>query len=211
MSCPHLLLRNGPAGVLFGGLLGVMVLALGCAGSRPGTGGPPRAGAPIVAVLPFDNLSERTDAGEVTTRIFVARLSELGAWRVIESGEVEAALEDARVRNTSVLTYAQIKALGERLRTRHLLVGTVLENTRLRTSETEVPAIGVALRLISATTGEVEWTEIKFRSGDDRETLFGWGRTYSAQKLTADLAEEMLKRLPRLPAEPAGSGGGELQ
>lgn len=181
----------------------------GCAAAVRSAG--PRAGAPVVAVLPFDNLSERTDAGDVTTRIFVARLAELGACRVIEAGEVETALEEARIRSSSVLTYAQIRTLGERLRTRHILVGTVLESTKLRTSDTEVPAIGVSLRLISTATGEVEWTALKFRSGDDKETVFGWGRTYSAQKLTADLAGEMLKQMPRLADEPAGSGGGELQ
>lgn len=192
------------------GLCMLALLLAGCAASRPGIGIAPAPGAPVVAVLPFDNLSERTDAGDVTTRIFVAQLSGLGVCRVLEPGEVEAALEGAQIRSASVLTYAQIKELGERLKTRHLLMGTVLESTKLRTAETEVPAVGVSLRLLSTTTGEVEWTGIRFRSGDDRETLFGWGRTYSAQKLTADLAEEMLRHFPRLPAEPLGPGGGEL-
>lgn len=190
-------------------LLTVVLLSSGCAaGFKSRT---PAARAAIVAVLPFDNLSDRTDAGEVATRIFAARLSAMGSCRIIEPGEVESALEEARVRTSSVLTYAQIRALGERLKTRHLLVGTVLENTKVRTADTEVPAVGISLRLISTTTGEVEWTAMTFRSGDDRETVFGWGRTYSAQKLTADLAEEMLRQLPRLADEPVGGGGGELQ
>jgi hypothetical protein len=66
----------------------------------------------------------------------------------------------------------------------------------------------VSLKLSEADSGRVIWTRVKFRSGEDHETLFGWGRVNSPQKLTAALAEDMLKSLPRISADYAGDGGG---
>jgi hypothetical protein len=89
------------------------------------------------------------------------------------------------------------------------MVGSVLESGRVRTAYWEVPSVGLALRVLDVTTGQVVWADMKFKDGADGETLFGWGRQTNDQKLADQLVRDMLKdfRLPA-PARSLSDQGG---
>jgi len=160
-----------------------------------------------LAVLPFDNLTSEGTSGEVMTVVFFTEVGAQGAYEPVEAGIVVAALESLGVRTAGSLSASQLKSIGERLGAPRLLVGSVLENGFVRAAESEVPSVGVTLKLLDAASGRVLWTKMGFKTGDDGETVFGWGREKSPRKLAGRLATELLKELPgpgvELPAVPA--------
>ena len=186
------------------------VLFSGCAASPPPAPVSASAGPlPRVALLPLENLSGRPECGDLLTRICEAALARTGKCQTVEPGDIQGAMAEARVRTTGLLTSEQAVQLAGRLRARYLLAGTILECGRVRTPEGEVPSVGIALRLLMGDSAQVVWTAMKVRTGDDRETIFGWGREPSLERLAERTVAEMFEsfRLPAGSREPAAAGG----
>lgn len=188
--------------------LAAALLVAGCAATAPPprvTAGPP----PRVALMPLENLAGRPEPEDLLTRVFLVALGEDGAYEVVEPGDLEAVLSDLRIRTTSMLTREQATAIAARVRADYLMLGTILEYGAARTPEGEVPSVGVSLRALSGRTGRVVWTGMKVRTGEDRETVFGWGRERSRERLAESTARELVRGF-RLPAGvdslPAGGG-----
>jgi TolB-like protein len=166
----------------------------GCAARRhavlpPGT----LAGRPLVLMLPLANLSGRLESGDLTSRLFYAELSRTGTCDLVDWGDVERLVETLRVRDTGAPTPAQLEALRDSTGARYVIAGSVLESGTVRTPEGDVPSVGVSLRLIDATSRRAVWADARFRTGQDGETLFGWGRETSLTRLTERLAREMFE------------------
>jgi TolB-like protein len=177
-------------------LAGLVVLAVLCAGSTPAlrrsAGGAVPTDRPRAALVPFENLAGREEQGALFSKVFFAQLVASGALEMAEPGQVDDALDSLGIRPGGSLTPAQIRALGEALRAPYVLMGSVLESGRLRSGEVDVPAVGGTLRLVEAASDRVLWAGVHFRSGEDHETLFGWGRVLSAERLVSLLAQDML-------------------
>lgn len=177
-------------------LAGLLVLALLCTGSAPAprrsAGGTVPTDRPRAALVPFENLAGREEQGALFSKVFFAQLFASGAFEMAEPGQVDAALDSLGIRSGGSLTPAQIRSLGEALHARYLLMGSVLESGRLRSGDVDVPAVGGTLRLVEATSDRVLWAGVHFRSGEDHETLFGWGRVMSVERLVSLLAQDML-------------------
>jgi hypothetical protein len=90
-----------------------------------------------------------------------------------------------------------MSAVGESLKVSYVMLGSVLESGRVRTADGETPAVGASLRLVETATGRVAWANVRVLTGDDRETVFGWGRERSAERLLTNLADEMLRDFRR--------------
>ena len=189
--------RHAPSGATRRRAVAVaaVLLLAGCA-----TGGRPRehAGAvptdhPRVALLPFDNLSGREEQERRFTQTFLASLVKTGACDVVDMGRVESMLETLRIRATGSIGSAEMATLGDSLGVRYLLLGSVLEAGRIRTDDGDTPAMGASLRLVDVRTGRIVWADVRVVTGDDRETVFGWGRERSAERLLVRLAEGMLR------------------
>ncbi len=171
-------------------------LAVLCAGSAPAlrrsAGGTVPADHPRAALVPFENLAGREEQGALFSKVFFAQLVASGALEMAEPGQVDEAMDSLGIRSGGSLTPAQVRELGEALRAPYLLMGSVLESGRLRSGDLDVPAVGGTLRLVEAASGRVLWAGVHFRSGEDHETLFGWGRVMSTERLVSLLAQDML-------------------
>jgi len=181
----------------------LLVAAAGCAGHRgPALVSAPRApgDGSRLAVLPLEDLSGQSGAAERMTRVLFTALAQGGAFEVLEPGTVDAALSEARVRSTGMLSREQIQSLSSQLETRWLLTGSALEFGRVRTPDGEVPSVGIALRLIDGHTGRVRWADQRYRTGDDRETVFGWGHESDADRLAMTTLLDLVRGL-RIPAD----------
>lgn len=181
----------------------LIVTFAGCAAS-----GRPRPAAQVtagmrqrVALIPIENLTGKPDAGDVFTRVLFTELARNATCQVVESGEVDAAMESLRIRPTGTLTLGQIAALGKALSAPYLMVGSALESDVVRTPDGDVPSVGVALKLIEVASGRVVWADLKVRTGDDRERAFGWGRELSRERLLAAMAADILGSF-QVPAAP---------
>ncbi len=147
---------------------------------------------PRVALVPFENLAGREEQGGLFTKVFFAQLVAADAFEMVDPGQVDEAMDSLGLRPGSSLTPAQIRALGDTLHARYLLLGSVLESGTVRTDGSDLPAVGATLRLVESDSSRVLWAAVHFRSGEDRETVFGWGRITSLEKLVAALASDML-------------------
>jgi len=167
----------------------------GCAGSAPPRehGGAVPTDHPRVALLPFENLSGREDQGRLFTYAFLAALGKSGGVEIVDLGEVESMTEALRIRTTASPSRDQMAALGESLHVRYVVLGSVLEAGKLRTADGETPTAGVSLRLVDVTDARVVWADVRVKTGDDKETIFGWGRERSAERLVTTLADEMFR------------------
>jgi hypothetical protein len=89
----------------------------------------------------------------------------------------------------------------------HLLFGNVIEAGELKGDEGGVPSVAATLRLVEIASGRVVWACHHSRTGEDRETVFQWGRERSQDRLIASLAVEMLEDLRKAGARSGSRGG----
>ncbi len=186
-----------------------LALALGgCAGSAPLVRGSGVLPLERVALLPLENLALKPEAGDMVTRVVYGALAQSQRCEMAEPGDVEAGMRDLRIRTSGMLTSDQAAKLASRLNVRYLLTGTILECGMVRTPDGEVPSVGLSLRMLRGVDGRVTWNAMRVRTGDDRETLFGWGREISLERLTQRALEDMLRKFPLPAATPAAPDSG---
>lgn len=194
------------------GLLGAVLLlgaAAGCAGTRPRSSHA-RVVVPdgaVIAMIPFEDLSGRENVAEAFTRVFMAELVRTGTFPVIEQGVVEDALDRLSIRSARGMTSQEMHRLGDSLHVTHLLFGNVIEAGELKSDEGGVPSVAATLRLVEIASGHVVWACHHSRTGEDRETVFQWGREHSQDKLIASLAVEMLDDLRKAGTRTGSRGG----
>ncbi len=185
----------------------LMATVAACAGRAPA----PRmlAAEPklTVAMLPIENLSSVSDITDRLQRLVWTAFGSDGRFEVVDPGQVENAMTELRIRSSSSLSKEQITRCANGLGVRWLLAGDVLECGTVHTPDGDVPSFALALRLIDGTTGRVRWTDMLARSGEDRETVFGWGRETSIEKLMDRTARELIARI-RVPSAADSLGVG---
>lgn len=198
----------GPLARVSGAML-VLVLATvaACAGRAP----TPRVlaeGARLpAAMLPIENLSSRSELTDRLQRMVWTAFGSDGRFEVVDPGQVENAMTELRIRSSASLSKDQITRFASGLGVRWLVAGDVLECGTVHTPDGDVPSFALALRLIDGTTGRVRWTDMLARSGEDRETVFGWGRETSIEKLMDRTARELIARI-RVPSAADSLGVG---
>ena len=69
-----------------------------------------------------------------------------------------------------------------------------------------MPSVGLTLRMVEAKSARIVWAGMRFRSGDDNETVFGWGRIRSAERLAEEAVAELLKEFHEVGRETGGGG-----
>jgi hypothetical protein len=170
----------------------------------------PEAGRPLprIAVVSLENLSGRADAGDVITRLLFVGLVRTQRCDPVEPGLVDRAMEDLRIRPVGTLTRDELRGLRDTLAVDYVMIGTVLENEPVHTPDGEVPSVGLAARLLDARTGRSVWAQMKVRTGEDRETVFGWGRELDRDRIATELVTDLLRdfHIPAAPGVAPGTG-----
>ncbi len=194
-------------------LLLVAVISVGCV-PKPrsyqdaGLRGPLR-----IAVLPLANYTESRDASERVAPILFAQITTVHAVSVVDPGAVEAALSSEPWLMFDRIPPDLIDRLGEALGADALLVGAITGYGYRRASGEEVPHFSVSFRLMQSPGGQVLWSAVHSRDGNDGEWLFGLGRVESLQQLVGHTLREVLETFPStvtsidIPIEHADEGG----
>ncbi len=179
-------------------LMVIFVLQYGCAGRSPVPYASKDLGAAEglkMAVLPFDNLSETQGAGKKMESFVLVEFLKNSPLKIIEPGEVNAALSEERIRLATSIPKETVRKLGRTLGVDLFIIGTVLEYTLQLASGAggrgEIPVVAITMRIIDAETGDIFWAVNVARRGSDRETIFGMGKVYSSDKLAQDIASEV--------------------
>ena len=177
--------------------MGLLSLAILCTAGAPSVrhsaGGIVPPDRPRVALLPFENLAGREEQSEIFTKVFFAQLVASGALELVDPTQIDAAMDSLGIRSVTAMTPVGLRALADTLHAPYLFLGSVLESGSVQSGTGPVPAVGAALRLVEVASGRVAWAGAHFRSGEDRETVFGWGRVMSTERLISELAADMLR------------------
>lgn len=150
-------------------------------------------------MLPLENLSGRAEYGERFSRLTWSALGRTARFDIVDPGEVEAVLVEMRIRSASSLTTEQVLKIASRLKARWIVAGTLLECGASHTPDGDIPMFGLALRVLDGRSGKIVWTDLRSRTGQDHETIFGWGREENLDRLAESTTRELIDHL-HLPA-----------
>lgn len=175
----------------------LMVTLAGCASAvKPFAGRNLKGGDGVkMAILSFDNLSKTQGAGKSMENMMLTEFLKSSPIRIIDPGEVGAALSEERVRLATSIPRETVRSLGKKLGVDLFMVGVVHEYEMQLASGAggsgQTPVIAVTLRIIDAGTGEIVWAINAARSGNDNETVFGIGKIISLNTLADDIAKQI--------------------
>jgi hypothetical protein len=129
-----------------------------------------------VAIFPFRNLSQDTQAAARVQSIFMAGILEQGGLALVDEGEVLHALQKLRISPEAALSSEQVVALGKELGVQGIFFGTVEEYGQARISNTQVYMITAAFSLLETETGSLIWNAQVSNNGTSFwRRLFGGG------------------------------------
>jgi len=149
-----------------------------------------------LAVLPFDNLSQKPGAERAVTQTILTYLLASDLFEVIEPGHVNRVLADLRVRSAAEeIDPETARKLGQRLNAELLLIGVVQEYGEVRVANDVYPAVSLSMRILDVYTGSILWSASAAQTGADTVVIFDFGRITSLPKLTQVLVEKMARGL----------------
>ena len=146
----------GTAGV------GLLALALGCAGasvktfSKPGSAQRQYGKVKKVAVLPFDSVVEGAQAPRLVLDLFLQELLTRGTFDTVEEPRyVLELMKKLKLRNTENLDREIVRKIGEELKAQALILGNVLLFGVEESSE--VAEFACQVTMIDVESGEILW------------------------------------------------------
>ena len=149
-----------------------------------------------VAVLLFENLSERKGAGRIVTDVFVTALARSGRFDVVEPGTVTEALVAAGAAPYGDIDFETLAAVRQRLEADAVILGTVFNYSEgLKRTATTSPEVAFDARMLDAETGRVLWVAERVRNGDDSQIALHFGKIRAVVPLVLRVADEMVETL----------------
>ena len=129
-----------------------------------------------VAIFPFQNMSQDTQAAARVQSIFVASILEEGELILVDHGEVLHTLQKLKMSTGAVLSAEQIINLGQQLSVEGIFFGTVEEYRLERISNTQAYNVTVAFSLFETETGSLIWnSQVNHNGTSFWRRLFGGG------------------------------------
>ena len=154
---------------------------------------PPRR----VAVLPFENLSERKGAGRIVEDIFTVALARHGRFEIVEPGAVSEALVAIGAAPYGNIDLETLVALRQRVEVDAVILGTVLNYSEglKRAGAATSPEVTLDARMLDAETGRIVWFAERVLNGDDSRIAMHFGTIKAMVPLVLKAASEVLDTL----------------
>ncbi len=118
-----------------------------------------------VAVMQLENLSNEKAAGEIMRRIVISELLASGLVNVVVPGEVNLAVKDLSIKNTSSLSIDQIKDLGRALRVEGIVMGSIEQYGHSKSGSNPAPEVTISLMMADTGTGDIIWSVTQRKGG----------------------------------------------
>ena len=109
-----------------------------------------------VAVVPLENLSNDTQAGERATRILITELLASRAIDIVEPGELRAAMQRLSIATPTPST-RQVVELGKELGVQAVMTGSVTQSDLIRSGSVSIPVVTLDLHLLEVETAAPVW------------------------------------------------------
>ena len=139
-----------------------------------------------VAVVPFFNLSERRNAGEILALLFIRHLSGFPQFRVLDTGVARRQLLDARVIMDGGLSIRDAEMVAALIEADFILAGRVL-----RYEDYDGPGgrtgVEFSAVLIERESRRVVWNSDSYNDGADGLGFFERGRSRTAHTMATQM------------------------
>lgn len=148
-----------------------------------------------LAVLPLTNFSADEKAADVVSGQLIVALLNFENFSVVDPGVVEDVVIQMRLRVPERLPLERLQEVGEALGVPYIMVGTVNEYGFVREGNESVPQVSISLRILACDSGSILWAASHSRRGDEGESVFGWGKTGTVERLAAETVQEITQSL----------------
>lgn len=154
------------------------------------------AGRPRVAVVPFVNASDRRNAGDILTLLFMRHLAGMPEVQVVDSGVVRRQLLDARIVMDGGLSLSDAENVAALIDSDYVLGGRVLryDDQEGTAGSTRVEFSAV---LIQRKTRLVVWSVHSYNSGVDGITFFERGTSRTAHRMATQMVRIAAETIAR--------------
>jgi len=148
-----------------------------------------------VAVIPFLNLSQRENAGQIMTLHFVDELFHSDVFSVVEPGLVREQLLKYRIIMEAGPSFAASDLIGSKssLGVDLILSGTVFDYQ----DPFGVPRVDFSVDIFEEKSREVIWVSRSYNNGEEGVFFFDAGRVHIAHDLASQMAEKTVELMTR--------------
>ncbi len=118
-----------------------------------------------VAVMPFQNLSRDSLAGERVRDVFANMLLSSGALYVVPQGEVARAIARVGLASPVSPSVEELTKLGTALKAEAIITGVVKEYGEVRSGSSTGNVVSMSLQMYETATGKVVWAGTSTKGG----------------------------------------------
>lgn len=148
-----------------------------------------------VGVMPFQNLSRESLAGDRVRDVFINRLLSTGTLYVQPVGEVARTVSRLEIQTPATPSPEEVVKLSAALKTQAILTGVVREYGEVRSGSSAANLISVSVQLMEAQTGRTVWTASSTKGGIGvLDRLFGGGGR-PMNDVTRDAVSDLIVKL----------------
>lgn len=140
----------------------------------------------IIAIFPFENLTDNQDALTLVMPVLKAQLKKKGI-EILDENIVTKFLLKERIRYTGYIPRDIAQKMGKELNASAILVGSINSFWL-----SENPQAGLSARLINSSNGTIIWANQAAASGDDFTTILGLGTVKTSDKLIPLIVDRLL-------------------
>jgi TolB-like protein len=143
-----------------------------------------------IAVVPFFNLSERKNAGDVLVLQFMKHLHQFTEFQVVESGLVRNAFLTLRIIMQEGVSLTDADLLSSMLDVDLILAGTVFDYEDYQGSYGRTK-VNFSAQLIEKQSKKIVWSSTSWNQGDDDVYFFELGRINTAHAMAAEMVRSV--------------------
>lgn len=130
----------------------------------------------VVGVMPFQNLTRDSLAGDRVRDVFINRLLSTGAFYILPVGEVARAAARLELPSASAPTPEEVVKLGGILKAQAVITGVVQEYTEVRSGSSTANVVSISVQMLESQSGRIVWTATSTKGGITVwDRLFGGG------------------------------------
>ncbi|OHE56068.1 MAG: hypothetical protein A2Z47_02055 [Thermodesulfovibrio sp. RBG_19FT_COMBO_42_12] len=153
--------------------------------AQPSTPNP--SNPPLVAIFPFENLSEDKNALASIMPVLRSRLETKGL-EILSEDALNRFLLKERIRSTGYISSDMARKSKENLNVSAILVGSINSF-----SSKENPEVGLSARLINSSDGAILWANHISATGEDFTKILRLGRIGTVERLTSKVVDKLLE------------------
>jgi len=146
-----------------------------------------------VALLPFENGTERRGAALIMDDLMLAGLSRMGRFEMVDAGETQQVLQGLGLAPYGAIDLESLRRIGDTAGVDAVLLGRVQDyNEGLRPGTSTSPSIALDVRMLDTRTGRILWMGYNEGQGEESQIVLEFGKIKSMVPLAMKVIGELI-------------------